>query len=200
MSRLKQLSGRLRQYAASSGGGLPHAALGAVVATIVLAVLAGVLVAAGVLRPDRAEAAASPAKIEGQVLARRGTVLTLRDKEGFSRLVALLPNTQNLFDESSSSRRLVGPGALVRALGTVAPDGVTLRARTVEEGEELDGPKEHRPRPLAPDGRPGPHGHKGRCGPGGPAAGPGGPAAAMPSGPAGPRGPRGPRGERGPRG
>ena len=199
MSRLKQLSGWLRQHAVSSGGGLRHAALGAVVATVLLAVLAGVLVAEGVLRPDRAEAAESPAKIDGQVLTRRGTILTLRDKEGFSRQVVLLPSTQNLFDESSPSRRLIGPGALVRALGTVAPDGVSLRARTVEEGEELDGPKEHRPRPLGPDGHPGPHGHKGRCGPGGPPASPGGPAAAIP-GPAGPRGPRGPRGERGPRG
>jgi len=199
MSRLKQLRARLRRYAASFGGGLRQALLGALVTTLLLVVVAGILVAAGVLRPDTVEAAVSPAKIEGQVLARRGNVLVVRDKEGFSRQVVLLPSTQNLFDESSPSRRLVGPGALVRALGTVAPDGVSLRARTLEEGKELDGPKEHRPRPAGPEGGPGHHGPGGPCGPGGPAggqAGADGRAARVP----GPPGERGPQGERGPRG
>lgn len=123
------------------------------------------------------------AHLDGVVASVSGSTVTLTDRDGFTRTLTTTGSTTYTKSGAGASASDVQVGTVVRASGSVADDGTTLSATSVEvrvAGEA----------PAGPAGGP-PHGGPGAGGPGAGGPGAGGPGAdrSAPSAPSAPDAP-----------
>ena len=89
------------------------------------------------------------------VTERSGGLITVVDRDGFTRTVRTDDATRFTQDGEDADSTAIVEGANIAARGSVGSDGTSLDAKTVEV-------RTHRPEPPAgPRGGPGPHGGPG---------------------------------------